>query len=142
VFDRNLRTEHYFTRTLTQFRSDAHRSGYGAVLVNRLHDDLLGPVPSNLLRSHRRVLAPFLRMTDLAAVHWASAGALTLLVRAGDAIRIQPLADAAVRLLVLVERRRGARTCLAEFESAILQPKLGQNITHASAAPPAATPRP
>ena len=137
VFDRELRSEHCFARTLSQFRTDAHRSGYGAVLVNRLHADLLGPVPQALLQSRRRVLAPFLRMTDLRAVHWTTAAALTVLVRFGDATRIQPLADVAVRLLVLIERRRGARTCLAEIESATRHPKFGRSLNHASAASPA-----
>jgi glycosyltransferase involved in cell wall biosynthesis len=118
IFDRSLRAEHLFSRHLSQFRQDARNSGYGAVLVNHLHSDVLGPLPSSLLKGRHRALGPVLRLTDFALFYKVATATLALLLRVGDVIRIKPLADPVVRLLVLTERRRGARGCLAHLRQA------------------------
>jgi hypothetical protein len=51
----------------------------------------------------------FLRTTDRGPVYRAATVALAGLVRIGDAVRLNRIADRAVAALVLVEKRRGAR---------------------------------
>ena len=41
VFDRELRSQHFFHRSLAQFRNDALLSGYGSVVVSRLHAETI-----------------------------------------------------------------------------------------------------
>jgi glycosyltransferase involved in cell wall biosynthesis len=115
VFDRGLRSQHFFERSLTQFRNDARLSGYGSVLVSRLHAGTIDK-DSAALSSPRRILSPFLRVTDWSPFYRFSTATLDALVRVGDTVRIDWIGDPAVRLLLLVERRRGARACLAGME--------------------------
>ncbi len=118
VFDRSLQSQHFFQRSLAQFRSDALRSGYGSVLVSRLHAGTIDPA-SAALSSPRRILSPLLRMTDWSPFYRLSTATLDALVRLGDTLRVDWIGDTAVRLLLLIERRHGARTCLAGVAASV-----------------------
>ena len=52
-------------------------------------------------------------MTDWSPFYRLSTATLEALVRLGDAVGVDRIGDTAVRLLLLVERRRGAQACLA-----------------------------
>jgi len=105
VFDRNLVATHRYARTLSQLRDDARRSGHGSLRVSMLHPDVAGAGASQ-----RRAVTTFLRTTDRRPVYRVATVALAGLVRIGDAVRLNRIADHAVAALVLVEKRRGART--------------------------------
>jgi glycosyltransferase involved in cell wall biosynthesis len=118
VFDRELRSQHFFERSLAQFRGDALRSGYGSVLVSRLHAGTLDD-GSTALSSPRRVLSPLLRMTDWSPFYRLSTAMLDAVARLGDTLRVDRIGDTAVRLLLLIERRHGARKCLAGLPASV-----------------------
>ena len=128
VFDRELRSQHFFQRSLAQFRNDALLSGYGSVLVSRLHAETIDR-GSAALSSPRRILSPLLRMTDWSPFYRVSTATLDALVRLGDTVRVDRIGDTAVRLLLLVERRHGARACLAGLEPVRVTPGRRATLT-------------
>ena len=117
VLDRDLRAEHFYTRSLKQFRADGRQSGHCTVLIHWLHGDLVGPVPSEVFESQRAVLLRFLRLTDRAVFYRLATSALSGLVLAADALRIDKIGESCVRLLHRVERRRGVIERTAWLES-------------------------
>ena len=113
VLDRDLRADHFFTRTMSEFRADRRKSGYGTVLVHALHGDVVGPLPRDVLESRSVCVTWFLRLTDWQPVYRVATAVLVAQARFGDAARSNILGDIAVRLLARVELRCGAREGLA-----------------------------
>ena len=122
VLDRELRADHFFERTMPEFRADRRESGFGTVLVHVLHPDLVGPVPTDVLKSRSRLFTGFLWLTDRQPVYRVATAALTALAGLADAARLDRLGNNVVRALARVEVRRGARDCLAWLESRVESP--------------------
>ena len=123
VFDRALRVDHFYTRSLGQFRREARSSGYGTVLVHHLHPDLLGPVPPHFVDSDNSLLSRVLRLTDRKPFYLSCVWTLGALVRLNDRVGFGKGGELALRLLHRIERRHGARECVVSFESG----EIGEN---------------
>lgn len=105
VFDRGLRAEHLHSRSLAAFRRDARAQGEGAPLLLALHGDLSAPDSSarGLRGMREAVLGALVRISP----YRPTSAALVGVLRATHSVRLSGLAQAAARLLRLVERRRG-----------------------------------
>jgi len=117
LLDRKLRADHHYSRTYLQFRDEARNSGYGMALVHRLHTDLLGPFPRELLYSRRRLVSALLRLTDWRPFYRLTAALLVAIARLCDATsHLDVVGDFAVCGLVRIEKRRGAHEYLVRAE--------------------------
>jgi glycosyltransferase involved in cell wall biosynthesis len=64
VFDRGIRARHLHSRSLEGFLRDARSQGAGRLLVHRLHEDVLGPMPPDFFE--RDLPAPGRALVGLA----------------------------------------------------------------------------
>lgn len=117
VFDRTLRAEHHYIRTVAQFRRDARNSGYGTVLVHRAHPEL-GDVPAVFWTTERPPLLLVLRLTDSALPREILIRSLQLVIAAADRLQRRELGTAACRLLYRIERRRGFKDASRDIAAA------------------------
>ena len=109
VFDRRLRADHLYRRSLHQMRADARRQGEGRVLVHHRHPDLVGPL-------HRDTFAEGLPRARAALVRAARRPRARRAVSAaaGAAARA-PLPRRARRAAALVDVRVGQQAAATDL---------------------------
>ena len=119
IVDVRLRADHFYTRTIKQFRLDMLEFGRGRVLLHHLHGDILGPFSGDVLEPAARRFAAAIRVTDKPAWYRVITAALEAGVRLGDAARMPRLADWCLHGLARIELRRGARVQAARLEAEV-----------------------
>ncbi|WP_432496584.1 glycosyltransferase family 2 protein [Kineococcus auxinigenes] len=107
VYDPSLTSRHAHSRTLEQFRADARRQGAGRVVLAERYPDLV-----EVADPLTGLPAPLRRVLSAAGGGPAEpvlAGALSVAVRAGGALRCWPVEDTAAKLLRRLEHQAGMR---------------------------------
>jgi glycosyltransferase involved in cell wall biosynthesis len=108
VFDRRLRADHLYRRSLRQMRAEARRQGEGRVLVHHRHPDLVGPL-------HRDTFADGLPPARAALVRAARRPhARRAVSAAAAAVARAPLPARARRAAALVDVRVGQQEAATE----------------------------
>ena len=109
VFDRSLRAEHRYTRSVEGFLRDARSQGAGSVMVHLLHSELTGPFdPRCIERGLALPLALVVRSARLPWVARTVGGALRPVIWLAGWLRAFGLESGAIRLARRVEQRYGA----------------------------------
>jgi glycosyltransferase involved in cell wall biosynthesis len=112
-FDRSLLARHHYTRSLSEFRSDARSQGAATVVLHRLHRDVLGPIDPDISMSGPRAARWVIRLSGFPRVHKITSAGVTSSVRLLGRVQALSLQRSAAKLLARMEHQRGVYEALA-----------------------------
>jgi glycosyltransferase involved in cell wall biosynthesis len=113
-FDRSLLAGHHYTRSLSEFRSDARSQGAATAVMHRLHGDVLGPVDPGISAAGAPTAARWLiRLSRFRPFHHVASGALAPSVRLLGRLHAPSVQRGAAKLLGRMEHQRGLYEVLA-----------------------------
>jgi GT2 family glycosyltransferase len=117
-FDRSLVARHYYTRSLSEFRSDARSQGAATAAIHSLHSDVLGPVDPKISLTGAPGFARWtIRLSRFRPVHEVASASAAMLVHLLGRLHALPLQRAAAKLLGRMEHQRGLVERLARDEA-------------------------
>jgi GT2 family glycosyltransferase len=109
IFDRSLRADHLYERSIEGFARDARAQGHGLTALHQLHGDLLGPLPPDAFsRGLPAALRAWLRLCRRPRAGRASSVVLRGLLAAAGAAHAHRGAELSGRVLRRIEQQRGA----------------------------------
>jgi glycosyltransferase involved in cell wall biosynthesis len=112
-FDRSLLARHHYSRSLSEFRSDARSQGAATVVLHRLHSDVLGPVDPRLSMVGAPTAARWvIQLSRFPHFHDFATAAVASWVRLLGRFHASSLQMDAVKLLARMEHRRGMHEAL------------------------------
>jgi glycosyltransferase involved in cell wall biosynthesis len=114
-FDRSLLARHYYSRSLSEFRSDARSQGAATVVLHRLHRDVLGPIDPDISMSGAPTAARWvIRLSRHRSLHAVATAVVASSVRLLGRLRALSLQRSVAKLLTRMEHQRGLYEALAQ----------------------------
>jgi glycosyltransferase involved in cell wall biosynthesis len=114
-FDRSLLAGHHYSRSVSEFRSDARSQGAATAVLHGLHADVLGPVDPGLSVAGVPTAARWLiRLSRFRPLQHVAAAVLALSVRLLGRLHALSLQRNAAKLLGRMEHQRGLYEALAQ----------------------------
>jgi glycosyltransferase involved in cell wall biosynthesis len=114
-FDRSLLAGHHYSRSVSEFRSDARSQGAATAVLHGLHADVLGPVDPGISVAGVPTAARWLiRLSRFRPLQHVAAAVLALSVRLLGRLHALSLQRNAAKLLGRMEHQRGLYEALAQ----------------------------